>query len=532
MADPDVKREPAKQLGRIALRRRPVADIARPEEPESRRARLVGLSEMYGVPALDLEQVCLDLEHLGSVPRSLAAHHVLVPVLARPDRLFVAMQDPSQQEVIQEVEFVAGKRVYAYAAPSEDIARTLQLAYAARDRGETHFVGPACPEETLRKAGLDPAPPAREVARSEADATAAAAQPAAPVLHVTFDGAAASTRLVSLRAPAASPVGRDSGPPATVSAFPPRPSPPPPGAAESEAEEGEAELLAAIEDAFDLVFEEATSVGLIAAESEPLDRGQKTIVVVDDEPEVLRSLERILGAEGYQVRTARNGLEALREVKERTPDVLVLDAMLPEVHGFEIARRLRSSERYRDLPIVMVSAAYRGWSFADELRDGCGVEHYVAKPFRPEAVCAAVAAALAERGPDESELERLAEGAEQALADGMEAFHAGRVERAIEHLEGGVQIDPLAYRLHFNLGLLLAHEGRTYDAIRALERAAEINPQHFQGLKNLAIMYGRAGFRNRAVELWRQGLALAPDSATRQAVQRHLAGLLSQESHS
>src|SRR5262245_7032177 len=125
MSDAEVKDDaPKQQLGRIALKRRPAAAIARPRDPAARRAQLLALSERYGVPALDLDQVCLKTEDLGNVPRSLAQHHLLVPVLAHSDRLFVAMKDPSQQEVIQEVEFVAGKRVYAYAAPAEDIAET------------------------------------------------------------------------------------------------------------------------------------------------------------------------------------------------------------------------------------------------------------------------------------------------------------------------------------------------------------------------------------------------------------------------
>src|SRR5688572_30209817 len=154
MGDGGVKDDAPKQLGRIMLKRRPVQAVARPRDPAARHAQLVALSERYGVPALDLEQVCLKTEDLGHVPRSLAQHHLLVPVLARPDRLFVAMKDPSQRDVIQEVEFVSGKRVLAYVAPAEDIADTIERAYHARERGALHFIGHNCPRETLLKAGL------------------------------------------------------------------------------------------------------------------------------------------------------------------------------------------------------------------------------------------------------------------------------------------------------------------------------------------------------------------------------------------
>ncbi len=55
-------------------------------------------------------------------------------------------------------------------------------------------------------------------------------------------------------------------------------------------------------------------------------------------------------------------------MKEQTPDLIVLDAMLPEVHGFEIARRIKHSERYGHVPIIMVSAVYRGWRYAEDLK--------------------------------------------------------------------------------------------------------------------------------------------------------------------
>src|SRR3954468_8647323 len=216
MGDADIKDDSPKQLGRIALRRRPAAAVVRPRDPVAGHAQLVGLSERFGVPALDLDQSGWKSEDVGNVPRSLAQHHLLIPVLARADRLFLAMRDPSQREVIQEVEFVAGKRVYAYAAPPEDIAEAIERAYLARERGALHYVGPDCPPETLRKAGLLPeldverlqqvVPPASEILLLE--------EGPAPVELCLATEAVASRR--------------DSGPPVTVSAYPPRLSSLPP----------------------------------------------------------------------------------------------------------------------------------------------------------------------------------------------------------------------------------------------------------------------------------------------------------------
>jgi CheY-like chemotaxis protein len=521
MDDASVKDEAPKQLGRILLKRRPAQAVARPRDPASRHALLVELSERYGVPALDLEQVCLRTEDLGNVPRSLAQHHLLIPVLARADRLFVAMKDPSQIDVIQEVEFVAGKRVYAYAAPAEDIADAIERAYLARERGAEHFVGASCPPETLRKAGLLPESPAEPELHAPADDAVEPVFVRTPGMEADAGGEGLGSE-------------RGHGPPATVSAYPPRRSSLPPslGGTSGGIEDETEELLAAVQQAFDDLLDDDSAVSRLPngdSFDEPRTFGQKQVLLVDDDPESRALLEGLMRQDGYDVRSTDNGRQALRLIKHRMPDLLVLSALLPEVHGFEIAQRLHNSQRYGELPIVMLGAMHRGFRWAEDQRESCGVEHYLEHPLEPEAVRRAVSQALSGSPHTEEAAQDSRVRAEQELEDGMQAYRNGDVVAAIAHLERGVAIDPLAYRLHFHMGLLFAQQGQTYDAIRALERAVEINSRHFGGVKNLAIMYGQAGFRNRAVELWQRGLSLAPDDETRNAIQEHLAGLLSQE---
>ncbi|HKO90758.1 MAG TPA: response regulator [Polyangiaceae bacterium] len=519
MADADVKGEPPKALGRIALLRRPAAQVVRPRDPVARHAQLVALSERYGVPALDLDQICVKTEDLGNVPASLARHHLLIPVLAREDRPFVAMKDPSQPEVIQEVEFVAGKRVYAYAAPPEDIAEAIERAYLARERGALHYVGPDCPPETLRKAGLLP--------EQEAERQQQVVPPAPDVLLLEDSPAPIELSLATETLA----TGRGSAPPVTVSAYPPRLSSLPPalrGRASDLAEEGD--VLSAVEEAFDELLEDTSQVAPLPRD--PAEDGTPQpiqILAVDDDAESRSVLESVLTEAGYRVRSADNGRQALRMIKERAPDLLLLAAILPEVHGFEIARRLRGSQRYGSLRIVMLSPVHRGWRLAEDLRDSCGVHHYVEKPLRAEDLLRAVTAALSEETRAVEGAFDAQGGAERALEEGIVAYRKGDVAAAIAHLERGVAIDPLAYRIHFHLGLLFAQQGQTYDAIRALERAVEINSRHFAGMKNLAIMYCQAGFRNKAVETWTRALQLVPDEETRRAITEHMAALLSQE---
>ncbi|MGH7296943.1 MAG: response regulator, partial [Polyangiaceae bacterium] len=258
--------------------------------------------------------------------------------------------------------------------------------------------------------------------------------------------------------------------------------------------------------------------------------GGKLILVVDDEEEIRTLLKRLFTAKGHRVIEADRGLLALRLVKDHVPDIIILDAMLPELHGFDIAKRIKGSAKYGRIPIIMVSAVYRGWRIAQDLKQNYGIEEYLEKPFRIADITEAVQRLLTrdEHKPQESgrDPEYLSSEAEKALSEGVAAYKAGQIEVAVEHLKRGVGIDPLAYRLHFHLALLYGKLGKVYEGIQELERAIDLNPKHFAALKNLAVLYEKAGFKNKAVEMWERCAALAPDDATRASVKEHLIKLI------
>src|SRR5262249_41822438 len=188
-----------------------------------------------------------------------------------------------------------------------------------------------------------------------------------------------------------------------------------------------------------------------AADATPAGTG-KLVLVVDDEEEIRKLLKRLLGQKGYRVMEADRGLLALRLVKDHVPDLIILDAMLPELHGFDIARRIKGSAKYGRIPIIMVSAVYRGWRIAEDLKQNYGVEEYLEKPFRIADVLDTVQRLLARRDRPSQPVrdpEYLSSEAERALADGIAAYKAGQIDSAIEHLKRGGGNDPLADRLHF-----------------------------------------------------------------------------------
>jgi DNA-binding response OmpR family regulator len=258
--------------------------------------------------------------------------------------------------------------------------------------------------------------------------------------------------------------------------------------------------------------------------------GGKLILVVDDEEDIRKLLRRLLTQKGHRVIEADRGLLALRLVKDHVPDLIILDAMLPELHGFDIARRIKGSAKYGRIPIIMVSAVYRGWRIAEDLKANYGVEEYLEKPFRIADVLDSVQRLLtrddARPAEPKRDPEHLSAEAERALNEGIAAYRAGRMDEAIDHLKRGLDIDPLAYRLHFHIALLYGKKGQIYEGIQELERAIDLYPKHFAALKNLAVLYEKAGFKNKAIEMWERCAAAAPDDPTRGSIRQHLMKLI------
>lgn len=505
---------------------------------------LKALSAQRGVPALDLNQICLRLADLATLPRDIALVHKLLPVLERIDRVFIAMANPEDSKVIEEIEFVTGKRVFAYVALEGTLLRTIREAYDARDRGESHFVGRACPPDALRRAGLDPRnyphlQPDTSSKRPASTPTSANA-PAQPKVqtHPYGEGFMYGQRAgievrTTLESEIASPFAdlpyrwnSADGAPAD-----PRARPRSSGSQIRPSTSTEARSRA-----LDAELVEADAEEPSAARVEPAPRGRgtapgaspKRILVVDDEREIRLLIRRVLEESGHVVLEADRGQLAIEMLASEQPDLLVLDAMLPEVHGFDIARHVRDA--YPLLPIVMVSAVYRGWRFAEDAKQAYGVDAYLEKPFRVQELLKVVESALrtakqpGQREP--SEPERIQPEAQQLLQQGLEAYRSGELERASDLLRRGVTLDPFAYRLRFHLGLLLGKRGLLYEAIEQLERAVQLESHHFASLKNLAILYQQAGFQNKALEAWERALKATADEDTRRAIKEHIVSLL------
>jgi DNA-binding response OmpR family regulator len=458
-----------KPLGRIQLQRKTVVlespELATAQLLEAAPRELVGaVLELHGVPAIDLRRVIIPLSVLVHVDHQRARDALLLPLCEGPNALSVAMADPSEQHLLDELAFQTGRRVSAYLAVHGQLRDVIEEAYAAHAAGATQWRG------TLASVGERETQPPPHPDYLPVDATASSA-----ALKVTrFDAELSRPLLEELGGEASLPSLRPEPPP-----FP--------------------------------------------------DVQRKRILVVDDSEESRRTLVRVLRQSDYEVIESDNGRDALEKVREHAPDLLMLEAMLPEVHGFDICLRIKGSRRYGHIPVVMLSGLYRGWRFAEDLHRAYGVDAFLEKPLRTADVLAEVARVLSGRSRSQSPADADGEGSGPAavhLRAGIDAYQRGELAEAIGHLQQGAAIDPRAFRLHYHLGLLYGKQEKVFEAIQALEAAVALRPRDFATLKNLAVLYQRAGFRLKASEMWERALGSAPDDDTRSSIRDHLVSLL------
>lgn len=482
--------EDKKQLGKILLKQRLVTPdeldallLDQKAHPGSRlastveRAGKVGgkellkaLSEQHGLPGIDLAQVVVPTENLRLIPAEVSKRHLILPVLVKEDRIFLAMADPNDKRVVDEIEFVTGRRVFPYVALHDLLREVIDESYRLLESGEANYIGPNVPADYLASLGIS---------------------------------ARASGRPVGVV------VERDLGAGVPITT--------------TDDDELGLESLEARGNPGEPFQSQVAPLP-----SSPKVRDTKAkVLVVDDEDDIRKLLVRVLGQKGYVVIEASKGLEALQKVRDEQPDLVLLDAMLPEVHGFDICRRIKGSKRYGHIPIIMVSAIYRGWRVAEDLRTSYGVEAFLEKPFKIGDVLLAVERAIEGRHselPEDDEM--LSREASAAVEAGMEAYRRGDLDAAIAHLREGLAIDPLSFQLHYHLGLLCARRDDVFEAIHELETAVDLQARNFSALKNLAVVYQRAGFKHKAIEMWERALGAAPDEETRLGIKDHLMTLL------
>jgi len=179
-----------------------------------------------------------------------------------------------------------------------------------------------------------------------------------------------------------------------------------------------------------------------------------TVLVVEDEPQIQELVAVNLEHLGHRVLRASSAEEAETSIRAALPDVVVLDWMLPGESGIAFARRLRSEQRTRDLPILMLTARAMEQDKISGLE--AGADDYLTKPFSPKELAARIKAVLRRRAP-------------QLSGDAVE-IEGLRLDPATHRVTAGEQriaLSPSEFRL---LHFLLTHPGRVYSRAQLLDQ--------------------------------------------------------------
>src|SRR6266566_5503 len=129
------------------------------------------------------------------------------------------------------------------------------------------------------------------------------------------------------------------------------------------------------------------------------------VLIVDDDPDIQKLVSYNLSQAGFRVSTAATGLAALESVQDHRPDLIILDIMLPDLDGLEVCRKLRQDEKYRRIPIIMLTA--RTQEVDRVVGFELGADDYVMKPFSPRELVLRVKSILRRTHADRTEMLRL-----------------------------------------------------------------------------------------------------------------------------
>ena len=530
------------------------------------------LSRQYGVPSVVLDRTVISLDVLEGVPRATALRYNVLPIYEDDRRIFIAAHDPrSVPDFLRELGFIRGKTPVMHVALHITLARTLRSSYIARERGDTFYRGPLV--------GIDSTPPGGMMTVvSDTQASADGADGFAPVDEfgveeatrelVAFDIIDTSEEITG--------VEEDDTMGATSESLPRFPSdydalvivadepadhemdsrsawmsradsaaeetdPEAPGdsihgepaghpdrhptevthslRAHAITEDGRAETYTEVHD----IREHLATLRPGQRWDEPGER--KRALIVDSDFASRHLLVKALQPLDLVITTATTGGEAIRQLKAGPPDVVIIDAMLPEIDGFQICRAIKQSAKYQHIAVVLMSTAMDSAQVTEEVLQLYEAEAYFEKPVELEPFTRRIQQLIKVRGtaPITGDDDRF----DRAIA----LYKAGNIDQAIHELRAGLEIDPLSARHHFVLANLLQKQSQIYEAIDEYETTIELKPDYFPALTRLAYLYYKQGFSARAIEMWRRSLPHCNDAALRENIEAFMRKIIA-EMHS
>ncbi len=436
------------------------------------------LADLHGCPAVDFSKSVVPTANLNVVAAPFCRQRRVLPVSVSRAELVLAMADPDDYALADEVRFVTGRSVLRYVAVPAALERTLDGLVRERARGVPAWRGPQAP------ALPDPAAAWVGVVHGAKPETGLEL----PEITSTMEIVGVSEQLEETPFSAPSPARRERPPEHAVP--PPEPAP----------------------------YPGDTTVRL-----QGVGAG-KLALVADDAREARDEAAALLEELGCTVLQAANGRAALDIVREARPELVLVEAMLPMTPGFELCRAVKGDPVLRPTAVVLTSAVHRGTVAADA-KVAFGADAFLEKPYRHDEVLRV--AKLLLLGPAGDPAEAAARAAAEALwRGGAKLLQAGRLDEATASLRHAAAKDDLSAEAHFYLGHALARQGLLFEAAAAFARAAELRPDVDAAHEVLARTYESLGFQKSAREAWARAIEACRDEKRKADMQVRLMQLL------
>jgi len=435
------------------------------------------LAELHGCPGVDLSRSVIPVANLDVVAPGFCRQRRILPVSVGKVELVLAMADPEDHALADELRFVTGRKVLRYAAVPAAVERAIDGLVRERQRLSPSWRGASAP------ALPDPAAPWVGVVH-----------PPRTVDPIEVPEATGAMELVSVGEALETPFAAPSP------ARPQRPAEHQPAAAPRAGDSG------------------ATTVRL-----EGIGAG-KLVLVADASQEAREEVVALLGRLGCTVLQSANGRSALEVTREARPDLVVLEAMLPMVQGFEVCRAIKGDPTLRPTRVVLSSAVHRGTVAADA-QIAFGADAFLEKPWRHDEVLRIAKVLLLGPAGDPAEA-RAREAARAAWRAGAQALKDGKLEEATVLLRDACARDDLSAEAHYYLGHALARQGLLFEAAAAYSRSAELRPDVDAAHQCLAQAYEQLGFQKSAREAWARAIETSTDEPRKKAMQARLMKLL------
>jgi CheY-like chemotaxis protein len=250
---------------------------------------------------------------------------------------------------------------------------------------------------------------------------------------------------------------------------------------------------------------------------------QPQILIVDDEEAIRVLLRELLAHDGYDIIEARTGREALEKLRTLRPSAILLDAMLPEIHGFDICATLKKSPAFQETPIVVISAVYRGWEHARTVQENHGADAFVEKPFDINYLRQLVARLVGKELPKNQLGPGWLKKVQELREEAESAYQLGDDDACEDAVKRWRALDPFDAHGWVIVGNARTRRGDLEGAMKAWERAATFDGSLFVAFKNLAVIYEKLGFIQRSLMAWHRAAELSEDDETRARIEAHLA---------